>query len=281
MENNLILKRFFTKTMLHSLLSDRQSELFDCVVRRYIKNPVGKKYEELISEIYAYVGKKYRTEYFYKNTMLNKLLFKRHNYKKTIALTELPIANSKADFVMINGKGIVYEIKTELDNLDRLNSQIDDYYQAFTEVVIVTYEENLDKVIHLVPENVGLIQLTKRGALNTIREPFPNNQYLDYYTIFKILRKREFENILADHGYDLPNVVQFDYYKECFKIIQSMDINVLQKAMLRQLKKRMRIELVEFCRDTPSELHFLTYFDDITANNRERLITKLNKIYGG
>lgn len=281
MENNLILKRFFSKTMLHGLLSDKQNELFDCVVRRYINNPVGKKYEELISEIYTYVDKKYRTEYFYKNTILNKLLFKRHNYKKTIALTELPIANSKADFVMINGKGVVYEIKTELDNLDRLNSQVNDYYQAFTEVVIVTYEENLTKVLGLVPEEVGLIQLTKRKALRTIREPRHNNQHLDYYTIFKILRKQEFENIIVDHGFHLPDVVQFDYYKECLKIIQCININLLQEAMLMQLKKRMRIELVEFCRDTPSELHFLTYFDDITANNRERFITKLNEDYGG
>ena len=76
-------------------------------------------------------------------------------------------------------------------------------------------------------------------------------------------------------------MVQFDYYKECLKIIQCININLLQEAMLMQLKKRMRIELVEFCRDTPSELHFLTYFDDITANNRERFITKLNEDYGG
>ena len=50
---------------------------------------------------------------------------------------------------MINGKGVVYEIKTELDNLERLNSQIEDYYKAFTNVVIVTYEENIEKFLTL------------------------------------------------------------------------------------------------------------------------------------
>lgn len=41
-----------------------------------------------------------------------------------MALTELPIGDSKADFIMINGRGVVYEIKTDLDNLNRLNSQL-------------------------------------------------------------------------------------------------------------------------------------------------------------
>lgn len=90
------------------------------------------------------MGKEYRTEYLYKNTILNKLLFAKHDYKNN-SFNELPIDKSKADFVMINGKGVVYEIKTELDNLDRIETQIQDYYKAFTEVVVVTYETNIKK----------------------------------------------------------------------------------------------------------------------------------------
>lgn len=267
--------------MLHSLLFENRSDVFDCVIRRYVNNPEGKKYEELISEIYSYMGKSYRTEYFYKNTMLNKLLFKQHNYKKTIALTELPIGKSKADFVMINGKGVVYEIKTELDNLERLNSQIKDYYKAFTEVVIVTYGENIDKVVNVVPQSVGIIQLTKRKALKIIREPKDDSSYLDYYTIFKLLRKKEFEDIIIDQKLCLPEVVQFRYYKECYQIMQKIDITILQKAMLTELKTRMKIQKVELCLKTPTTLRFLTYFDDMVANYQSDLAFILNKNYGG
>lgn len=62
------------------------------------------------------MDKEYRNEYFYKNTIFNQLLVQKHDLYNTAALTELPIADSKADFVMINGKGVVYEIKTDLDN---------------------------------------------------------------------------------------------------------------------------------------------------------------------
>lgn len=227
------------------------------------------------------MDKEYRTEYYYKNTMLNKLLLKKHNYKKTIVLTELPIGNSKADFIMINGKGTVYEIKTELDNLDRINSQIEDYYKAFSEVVIVTYTDNIEKVLETVPETVGIMELTKRRALRTVRDSMEVYSKLDYYTIFKILRKYEFEYILATQGYDLPRVSQFQYYSGCFNLINKIDICVLQKLMLKELKKRMRIETVEFSIDVPDELRFLIYFDNTILDYKDTFFTTLNRIYGG
>lgn len=281
MGNNLILKRFFSKAVLHNLFSGNDEGIFDCVVRRYVVEPKGKPYGKLISEIYTYMDKEYRTEYYYKNTMLNKLLLKKHNYKKTIVLTELPIGNSKADFIMINGKGTVYEIKTELDNLDRINSQIEDYYKAFSEVVIVTYTDNIEKVLETVPETVGIMELTKRRALRTVRDSMEVYSKLDYYTIFKILRKYEFEYILATQGYDLPRVSQFQYYSGCFNLINKIDICVLQKLMLKELKKRMRIETVEFSIDVPEELRFLIYFDNTILDYKDTFFTTLNRIYGG
>lgn len=281
MYNNLVLKRFFSKSMLTNLLSQEKLNDFDYVVKRYIKNPNGKKYDELISEIYAFMGKEYRTEYLYKNTMLNKLLFAKHDYKKTVALTELPIDKSKADFVMINGKGVVYEIKTELDNLDRIESQIQDYYKAFKEVIVVTYEDNIEKVIYSVPQTVGIVSLTKRQALKTVRDAEIVDEFLEYSTIFKILRKKEYEKILLDNELKLPDVNQFAYYKECSNLIKKIEINKLQKEMLEQLKTRMRIETVEFCMNTPKELRFLTYFDNSIPAKKNEFEAVMKKNYGG
>lgn len=279
--NNIILKRFFSKAILHDLLSEKQNDVFDCVIERYVPDPMGKTYNELISEVYSFIGKEYRTEYFYKNTLLNKLMLKKHDYRKTIALTELPIGNSKADFVMINGKGVVYEIKTELDNLDRINSQISDYQKAFSEIVIVTYEDNIKKVKEAVSENIGIMQLTKRKALKTIREPKSDPSNFDYYTIFKLLRKGEFENIIKSNGFLLPEVVQFQYYKECFNLLQNIEIETLQAQMLKELKKRIKMEVVELSLSVPVELRGLTYFDNSVLSYQKSFDSILNKSYGG
>ncbi len=281
MDNNLVLKRFFSKNMVHDLLRENEERLFDFVVRRYIREPEGKSYGTLISEIYSIMNKEYRTEYYYKNTMLNKLLFKNHDYRKTIALTELPIGNSKADFVMINGKGIVYEIKTELDNLERLDSQIQDYYKAFTSVYIVTYQENLERIEKTIDNSVGIMVLTKRNALKTLRKPEEYKEKLEYETIFRILRKKEFEEIIKSHNMNLPQVSQFEYYAECFKLIKKIEICELQREMLKQLKTRMKIEIVEQSIRMPDELRFLVYFDTLKQKECEKIDNILNKQFGG
>ncbi len=39
---------------------------------------------------------------------------------------------------MINGEGRVYEIKSDLDNFDRLYDQLRDYYRAFSKSVCIS-----------------------------------------------------------------------------------------------------------------------------------------------
>lgn len=281
MKNNLILNRFFSKKMIDSLLLKNESEVFNTVIKRYIQDPDGKQYDELISEIYCILDNEYRNEYYYKNTLLNKLLFKKHNYKKTTVLTELPIGKSKADFTMINGKGVVYEIKTELDNLDRLQYQISDYYKAFTEVTIVTYKENIDRLVNILPEYVGILELTKRGALKIFRNSVRCDAYLDSHVIFKILRKNEFENIIMEFGYELPDVSQFKYYQECNNLISKFDLNILQTKMLQQLKARNNIEIVELSLKYAYELRSLIYFNQDILKQYKQLDAVLRKNYGG
>ena len=121
METNKMsnLNRIFTRNMLRHFMDGKTDNVYATVVKRYICNPNQKKNRQLISEIYCELKNNYRNEYFYKNTLLNKLLLGVHSINTTTALTEVPIAKSKADFVLINGKAVVYEIKTELDNLER------------------------------------------------------------------------------------------------------------------------------------------------------------------
>ena len=264
--------------MLRDILCG-DNKLFDNVVKRYVQKIEGKTYYELIDEVYAHISKEYRTEYFYKNTLLNEMLFRSRDYKSTVALTELPVGKAKADFITINGGAVVYEIKTELDNLDRLQCQIREYYKAFTEVVIVTHSGYIGKVVNLVPAYVGIIELTKWHELKTVREAAAHADELDAATIFKLLRKKEFESILLRSGRALPAVNQFIYYRQCFDLLQQMPIEVFQEEMQKELKKRVKTNQVEFCLSTPKSLRFLTYFDNHLSKEPEVLSEKMGQIY--
>ncbi len=277
------LNRIFTRNMLRHFIEGNVDNIYSSVVRRYTSDADQKNNRELISEIYCELKNNYRNEYFYKNTLLNKLLLGVHSVNTTTALTEIAVAKSKADFVLINGKAVVYEIKTELDNLERLSSQIDDYYKAFDHVAVVTYEKNLQqlqKVLNSIDKPVGVYVLRKNGKLGTVRKPQRCTYDLDKETVFKLLRKSEYEDIIAQrYGY-LPEVTQFKYYSACKKMFLKIPIEESYSLVLRILKKRMRIEKEKFVK-IPYELKFLVYFMELTHDDYQKLEVFLERQYGG
>ena len=285
METNKMsnLNRIFTRNMLRHFMNGKTDNVYATVVKRYIRNPNQKKNRQLISEIYCELKNNYRNEYFYKNTLLNKLLLGVHSINTTTALTEIPIAKSKADFVLINGKAVVYEIKTELDNLERLSSQIDDYYKAFDHVAVVTFEKNLlqlQKVLDSIDKPVGIYVLRKNGKLGTIHKPQRYIEDLNKEIIFKLLRKNEYENIITHYYGYLPEVSQFKYYTACKQLFLEIPLEESYLYVLKNLKKRMQLEKKEFVK-VPYELKFLAYFMELKYDDYQKLETFLEQQYGG
>ena len=280
--NNMILNRFFSKNTFSDLINYNRNTVYFTTIKRYL-NAVESEYNKnLISEIYGIMTKKYRNEYFYKNTLFNKLLIGRHSLKTTTALSEVLINKSKADLVLINGKAVVYEIKTELDNLDRLDNQLNNYYKAFNNVCVVTCESNYDRIQSLLSgTTVGICILTNNNAISTRQAPVTNNSKLEYSTMFKILRKSEFENIILNFYHELPITNQVNYYSECFKMFQSIQMDKVYQCMLKELKKRNVIEIDEYKSRVPYELRFLIYFSKYKRDDYLKLSKFLDNEIGG
>ncbi|MCF3942587.1 sce7726 family protein [Oceanobacillus alkalisoli] len=270
--NNIALNKLFTRNSLWKLINSKGSELYELCIQQYSLKGSNTTNKEIISSIYRYLMKEYRNEYFYKNTLLNKLLLARHSLHTTTALNEVPISKSKADFVLINGKAIVYEIKTELDSFERLDSQINDYYKAFKHVCVVTCESNYEKIRGMLKDTpVGICILTKRNTISMRKEPEDFEQKLNHTLIFKVLRKKEYENILMKHYGELPDTTQMNYYKACLEWFENIEINIAHSYMIGELRKR-NIKEVEEYRGVPYELKFLVYFSSF----KKKDYTKLN-----
>lgn len=269
-DNSTLLNRVFTRNTIREILQDNYSDAYAAAIRRYIADPTGKENGQLISEIYTVLKKEYRNEYYYKNTLLNKLLLGVHKPTTTTALTEIAIGKSKADFVLINGQAVVYEIKTELDNLDRLESQIANYFKAFARVSVLTCEEHfevLQKRLDCSP--VGICVLTKKDTISEKKKPQEYVANLNLDTMFRILRKQEYEEILKRHFGVLPAVSQFEYYRTCKKMFCNMEKPIAYKAFVDILKKRGQID-VEMYRQIPDSLKFLVYFSDFRPNDYQK-----------
>lgn len=269
--NSILLNRFFTRNTFKQIIDDEKSPTYIAAIRSYIADPTGKTNEECISEIYQHLKREYQNEYYYKNTLLNKLLLGVHSPRTTTALTEVPVGNSKADFILINGKAVVYEIKTELDNFDRLGGQIEDYYKAFSRVTVVTSEKNFGDVQKRLQNSpTGICLLTKKGTLSIRKEPIEYNEKLSKPTMFRILRKNEYEQILLKHFGYLPVVSQFEYYRVCQAMFTSLPTDIAYQMFIQTLKLRAKIDVAEYSK-IPYELKFLIYFSNYKKSDYAKL----------
>lgn len=269
--NSVLLNRFFTRNTFMQLIDEGDSSAYVSALRRYIIDSSNKTNGECVSEIYQYLKCEYRNEYYYKNTLLNKLLLGVHSPRTTTALTEVPVGNSKADFILINGNAIVYEIKTALDNFDRLDGQIEDYYKAFSRVVVVTSENNFGTIMERLRNSpVGICLLTNRETLSLRKEPEEYCDMLSKRSMFKVLRKAEYEQILLELFDSLPDVSQYDYYRACQALFESLPTDTAYLKFIQALKRRTRIDYIEYSK-VPYELKFLVYFSNYKKSDYTKL----------
>lgn len=276
-ENNTILNKIFTKNTIKKLIEDQEYEVYTKAIYKYVKSKESKRNRDIISEFYSVIKKEYRNEYYYKNTLLNKLLLGKHSVKTTTALTEIPIGKSKADFILINGRAIVYEIKTELDTFERLRSQINDYYKAFTNVSVITCEANYIKLSEILKNtNVGISILTNRGNISERKKAIEDHSNLQYETIFKVLRKQEFESILKIYYGKLPQTTKVKYYDECFAMFTDIPIDEAHRLMVSELKKRGKTDIDKYKQYVPRELSFIAYFGNYKREDYKKLNSFLN-----
>lgn len=280
MANNLILNRLFTQAYFQKLIQNYDKRIYCSIIHRYNIN--GENNREAIQQIYGLLRNSYRNEYYYKNTILNKLLLGVHSINTTTALTEVPVASSKADFVLINGKAVVYEIKTELDNLDRLDTQISSYYKAFDHVCIVTCEEYSKIILDKYKDSsVGVYVLSKKDKIKRIKEPVRFDLELDMASVFKILNKPEYELILSSYYKQLPSVTQVQYYRKCRELFLKIPKDTAYKLFLKQLKTRNKISNRDDFYSSPYELKSLVYFSQYNHSDYEYLSAFLNSEIGG
>ncbi len=268
--DNFILNRFFTQYMVRDLITTKANSLYWSIIARFVDKAVENN-AGVIKHIYEYMEKNYRNEYIYQNTLLNKLLLGRHSLNTTTALTQVPINKSKADFVLINGKAVVYEIKSELDSFERLENQLRDYYKAFDYVYVVTSEKNLSKLDKILGEStVGICILTKKSTLRFIREAKENKSFLAHEVIFKVLNKSEYEEIIKEWYGSLPDVKPVFLYKECLKLFIGIPMSELYPRYLKQLKRRNPVIKERFS-EVPYELKSLIYFYNAKQKDYDKL----------
>jgi hypothetical protein len=230
--------------------------------------------------LYCEMASKYRNEFYYKNTIFNKYVIGTYSLNTTMALSEIEIATSKADFAIINRKkSFVVEIKTDLDTLDKLIYQIEDYYKVFSLVYVLTSENYYYQVYRLVKDTgAGIMVLTKRSNISIRKVAEEYNGKLKHENLFKMLKKEEYERLVESEFKNLPVVQPIFRYNTYLKLYKQLDIKKSQKLVFNSILSRINPENGEYLKRVPLELRWLTYQSHL---NREKFQRLLNNIQRG
>lgn len=123
---------------------------------------------------------------------------------ETLILDELGVCEGavRVDVAVVNGSLIGYEIKSEVDSLDRLANQEAGYSRVFDKVIIVTASRHVEATLNQVPDWWGVLQARANGSrieLQTVREAQVNPD-VDPFAMAQLLWRDEALEILELHG---------------------------------------------------------------------------------
>jgi hypothetical protein len=236
---------------------------------------------DFFEEVYWYLFANYRNEYIYKNEIANKILLGKHSINTTNMLTEFWVQDCKADVVMINGDLTVYEIKSELDTLGRLENQIGRYQDFFEYIYVVSSKDQIEKLQEVLPKEVGIIIFTDRNTLSTYRKGVCNRENIKPEVLFNSLRKPEYLRVIKNfYGYipDLPNTL---IYRKCLEMFKSVPLDRGLELVKTELKNRRKKEaLAEFISSAPKSLTAYAMSNSENKKKLRNLSAIMNKCLG-
>ncbi|MFN8253667.1 MAG: sce7726 family protein [Ferruginibacter sp.] len=274
------LSEIFTTSNFNKVVRQNDYKLTERKLKKHCsKETANATFKKVLGSLYLELQNEYRSEYFYKNNLLNQYLLKKYSLSTTSVFNEFKIGNSIADFVLLNGSVRIFEIKTDLDGLDKLEKQLSDYRQFADLVYIVTSSKFIDKLLlDYSNSTIGVIEFTQRNTFKEHKKAESNNPFFNHLTIFKTLRKAEYLDIVKNHFGYIPDVPNTKIFRACFDLISSIEVTEFQKLTFSRLKKR-KIKCPDLLESekTPFELKQICYTLDFSEQEYNSLHTFLHK----
>lgn len=233
---------------------------------------------DIIDHAYSELCKDYRSEYFFKNTVAERILLGRHSINTATVLPEFRVGRSKADCVVLNGSSTCYEIKSDFDNLDRLSEQLSSYRRIFDRTYVVIGKAHLSKVEGLCGDDIGILELTSRRSLRTIREAKISQDPVDISVLMRSLRMNEYKEIVSrvsSESLDYPNT---EIFAICENILKSSPSDEVRKAFCSTLKQTRKVEK-DYLLSLPRSLLMAGIGFKLRTEQRRNLVKNLNKSF--
>jgi hypothetical protein len=242
------ISRIFSPVVLDSLTEKGYSQYLSEVCKNSgLQDEINPTttFGQFLDLVYCLLIKNYRNEYIYKNVITNNILLGKHSLADSHMLTEFRVGNNKADVVILNGTSSVYEIKSEFDSFSRLHKQISAYLNVFDFINVITTHHLAGKIHSILPDEVGILALSSKNYISTIREPVSNKLNIDLAVLFDSLRKIEYTTIIRDYYGSIPDVPNTRIYDECKRLFREIPLENAHELSIRALKSRNNSKILK------------------------------------
>jgi hypothetical protein len=180
-------------------------------------------------------------------------LFGLNALSNAVLINEMVVANwsRRADLVVANGKLHAFEIKSDLDNLRRLEGQLETYLDRFDKVTVVSTPKFVTLVKEVADPRVEVwcanetshgitISIVRRGTSSVIS----NKRILCGY-----LLKAELVSLLVNEGRD----AKIEMSRNELEIaVDELSVKAIRAFVLAALKRRYRETFELFCKNRSS-----------------------------
>ncbi len=200
--------------------------------------PTGALLSTWFDFFYSVLFEHYRCEYVYKNAIATKLFLSRHSFRTSFMTDELRSGTSRADVAILNGTSTVYEIKSEYDSFERLDSQLSDYKRIFDRIYVVTTDSKAAVACRVAAPTVGIIVMRDNGSLGTVREAVSNKYNVNPDAVFDCMRQSEYCMALVQEFGLIPQVPNSKLYATAKEMFCSLPPTVAHDLMVEQIKRR-------------------------------------------
>lgn len=218
-----------------------------------------------------------RYEYIYKSALTQKVLMGTHSLNTASMITEMRVGNCKADVVILNGTGTVYEIKSERDSLSRLVSQVNAYSNVFASINVILGENHLKAARTMLPEYVGIMVLSDRYQVSTERSATDEPARTNAAAIFDTINQKEAMLILRELGKEIPDVPNTQRYLVLRELFSDLESETAHRKMVDVLKVTRNLRsLKELIEQVPEALHAASLSMNFRRRDWDKFVCALN-----
>lgn len=271
--------RIFSSSVVRQLAKRGRSPLFARLVREsgLIETTCSESVASFFDSAFKALDRPgFRSEHFYKTALFQKILLGRHSLRTATMLTEIRVANHRADVLILNGSSTAYEVKSERDDLQKLSSQIDTYRRAFAQVSVIADDRHVNRILRMVPNDVGVLRISTRRSISIEQDSQASLDRVEPAVIYDILRRNEAELVLKNSGLELPDVPNSKAYGVLREMFIRLDPLQAHQGMVQVLQRsRSLTRLEDFLRDVPRSLHTAALTVRLSRCERFRLTEAL------